>query len=464
MGPDCHLFRQDTDAYLLTVALRYGADVRQKTWIDEIDIDDAQVTATTTEGDTVTARFVIDAAGMRSPLADKFALRGDPEVFRTNSRGMFTHMIGVKLYDEVAAPHEDYGLKHPLSQGTLHHVFHGGWFWVIPFNNHADAVNPLCSVGLILDRNVYPETGMDPEEEFWHFVEKFPAVARQFEGARAVRPWIASRGRLQFCSSRMTGPRYALMPSAAAFIDPLFSSGINLTLSGIDLLMNRLLKALDTGDFSEEPFQEIDAFFRVNFARYDQMISGAFTSFGDYELWDAWYRVWVVGLLLSTALNANLYLRYHETGDKSLFDQIHRAPYNRALGLAFPAFQQDFDRAVDEMDAVRAGAKTAAEAAHAIRELFRESDYVPHYWRWHDPEVRSTPAFTVTGLARMYFWYRLRAPRTVWEPMYAWKPMTAFRYIVRAVREQSRTARRRRRFFVRDIFKAWNRDWTLEPG
>src|SRR3954452_12985329 len=31
MGPDCHFFRQDTDAYMMAVAVRYGVTIRQQT-------------------------------------------------------------------------------------------------------------------------------------------------------------------------------------------------------------------------------------------------------------------------------------------------------------------------------------------------------------------------------------------------------------------------------------------------
>lgn len=179
MGPDCHFFRQDTDAYMLAIAMTYGADVRQQTRVAQIDIADELVTLGTAKGEVFTGRYLVDATGMKSVLAHRFNLRDDPESYKTNSRAIFTHMVNVKHYDEVGAAPREYGLKYPMSQSTLHHVFEGGWMWVIPFNNHVDAVNPLCSVGLVLNREIHPETGMDAEEEFFAFINRHPAVARQ---------------------------------------------------------------------------------------------------------------------------------------------------------------------------------------------------------------------------------------------------------------------------------------------
>ncbi len=252
------------------------------------------------------------------------------------------------------------------------------------------------------------------------------------------------------------------MPSAAAFIDPLFSSGINLTLSGIDLLARRLFRAFETGDFSVEPFRDIDAFFRINQAHFDDVISSAFVSFQDFELWDAWYRVWVIGLLMSTALNANLYMQYQETGDRALFDQAESAPYNRALGLAFADFRAVYDQALAEIDAVRSGRADPKAAAAAIRMLFKETNHVPHSWRWHDPAVRATPAFNVWGMTRMYFWYVFKAPRHVRKQLYDWSAWTGYKYVFNALRAERRRARRQQKTYVRDVFKAWNRDWALE--
>ena len=96
MGADCHFFRQDTDAYMLTVALKYGARVRQQTRVAEIDFGEDEVSVTTQKGERFRAAYLVDATGMRSVLAEKLELREDPTGrFRTNSRAIYTHMVGV---------------------------------------------------------------------------------------------------------------------------------------------------------------------------------------------------------------------------------------------------------------------------------------------------------------------------------------------------------------------------------
>ncbi len=69
LGPDCHLFRQDTDAYMLAVAARYGADVRQGVRIEDVEIGKTGVTLTSAAGERFQGQYLADASGFRSPLA-----------------------------------------------------------------------------------------------------------------------------------------------------------------------------------------------------------------------------------------------------------------------------------------------------------------------------------------------------------------------------------------------------------
>lgn len=461
MGPDCHFFRQDTDAHMMAVAVSYGAKVRQQTRIADIDIQEDHVTLTSEKGQTFRGKYLVDGTGMKSVLSHKFGLRDDPDKFRTNTRAIFTHMIGVKHYDQVGAPRSEHGFKYPFSQSTLHHVFEGGWFWIIPFNNHQDSTNPLCSVGLVLNRRIHPETGMDAEEEFWSYVRKFPAMVRQFEGAQAIRGWV-STGRLQYGSKNITGHRYSLLSHAGFFIDPLYSTGLALTTAWVDLLGGQLLKAFETGDFSVESFEHLNQFFRNNISYADEVVSSSFVAFRDFDLWDAWYRIWVVGLLIGTSLNAGLYLKFRAKKDRKILEQTGIEPYSVLLGGKFPEFQKLYRVALAEMDRVRDGQTSPAEAAKNIRALFKGIKYVPTYWRWHDPAVRSTPAFTLWGMTRMYIWFLLFAPADLRRPLFGWNPLTAYRYVFGSILENNGLSRRRKRSYIRDVFKAWNTDWL--PG
>jgi FADH2 O2-dependent halogenase len=82
------------------------------------------------------------------------------------------------------------------------------------------------------------------EDGGWErLLERLPAVQAQFADARPVMPFIHVAN-LPFRSAVAAGPNWALMPSAAGFIDPLLSTGFPLTLLGVQRLAE-ILKHLD---------------------------------------------------------------------------------------------------------------------------------------------------------------------------------------------------------------------------
>ena len=184
-GPESHLMRQDVDAFMLAAAVRYGADALQDTSVTELERHTSGWTLKTKCGRTIEAKYIVDGSGHNSVLAKRFGWREQPTRLRLHSRSLFTHMVGVRPFDDFFKP-ASHGLPQPLSQGTLHHIFDGGWLWVIPFDNYESAGNPLCSVGLQLDPRMFPADPEGPEQEFRKFLRDFPDMAIQFEHARAV--------------------------------------------------------------------------------------------------------------------------------------------------------------------------------------------------------------------------------------------------------------------------------------
>ncbi len=292
-GHELHLYRQDSDYYLTTVAVSYGATVLQNTRVKQVDIRSDGVSITTDQGQKFEVDFVVDAGGFRSPLADQFDLRD--KALLTHSRAIFTHMVNVPCYHQVGATKEDYGIPFRVSEGTLHHVFRGGWLWVIPFNNHPRSTNPLCSVGLMLDPRIHPlQKELSPEQEFYQFIEQFPSIQGQFTRAKAVRGWTRT-DRIQYSSKKIVGDRYCLLGHAAGFIDPLFSKGLYTTFMGVSVLAHLLLEAARDRDYAAGNFQMLEdmtlAYFRAN----DRLIANAYKSFGNYELWSVYAVLWLLG-------------------------------------------------------------------------------------------------------------------------------------------------------------------------
>lgn len=360
-----HLFRQDVDAWLLQVAVRYGARARFHVHVEDVRIDEDGATLGTRDGGEIRARYVVDATGWRSVLADRFGLREEPTRLRHRSRTLFTHMIDVKPFDEERNP-----LTLSWHQSTLHHIFDGGWFWVIPFDNQPSSTNALASVGLTLDPDRFP-TGAPPEDEFRDFVRRFPSVAEQFADAKAIRPWTAT-GRLQFSSKRTTGYRYCLMSHASGAVDALFSRGLINTVELIHALADPLLEALRDDDFAEERFRHLDALQDRVLDYNDALVSRSFASWADFGLWNAWLRVWAFGTILTEFRLMKVLHDQAERGDAALKGE---APAPVFSEYEDPDYADYFRRAVPLVDAVGAGRMSAREAAEGIFALTGEYEF-----------------------------------------------------------------------------------------
>ncbi|NUQ99004.1 MAG: FAD-dependent oxidoreductase [Streptomyces sp.] len=383
-----HLFRQDSDAYLLHVAVGHGCDTRQQWRAEKIDFDDDGVTVTGTDGHVVRARYLVDASGFRSPLADHLGLREQPARFRHHSRSLFTHMIGVRPFDDVLDVPEKSRPPVPWHNGTMHHLFERGWFWIIPFDNHELSRNPLCSVGVTLDPRLYPKPeGVSAEEEFAQLLSRFPAVERQFEGARKVREWV-STGRLQYSSGKTVGQRWCLMSHAAGFLDPLYSRGMSNTFEIIHALAPRLLAALADDDFDEERFRYVEELEQGLLDYNDTLVNCSFIAFSHFRLWDAVFRIWGSGNTPGTLRINNALRKYRTDRDASVFDALENVPHT---GLWWPD-NDDFKTLLD--GTAKACAQYEAKeidgdrAADIILGLIHESDAVHAGFGWKDVNQR----------------------------------------------------------------------------
>lgn len=406
---NAHLFRQDSDSFMFHVAVGYGATPRQNWRVTDLDFDDEGVTVTGQNGEVFRAKYLIDASGFRSPLAQKFGLRETPARFKHHARGLFTHYIGVKPFDDVSGHPREFRPPRLWHTGTMHHLIDRGWFWIIPFDNNPQSKNPLCSVGLTIDERTYPKpAGMSPEEEFAHFLDMYPAVKRQFEGAHRVREWV-STDRLQYSSSRTIGDRWCLMSHAAGFLDPLFSRGLSNTFEVVDALMSRLIRALRDEDFSTERFEYVERLEQGLLRYNDDLVNSSYIAFSHFRLWNAVFRVWGSFITPGGIRLTRARLLYARDHDDRHFQELEEASYP---GLWWPEStkcKQLLEGTAETCEKYEAGQLSGDEAADIIFKMIKECDIVNPTFGWKDPDHRFV-APSVLTMARFMFWASFQAP------------------------------------------------------
>ncbi len=385
-GHEIHITRQDSDYFLTSVAISYGATILQNTFIKDINVQPDGVEIITSKDKTYQAEYIIDAGGMKSILAQKFNWRHRD--LMSHSRTIFTHMIDVPCFNDVSLSPQEFGHPYRLSEGTLHHIFKGGWLWIIPFNNHAQSTNPLCSVGLQLDPRLYPQRDdLTPEQEFFEFIQQFPDLAAQLKDAKPVRDWVRI-DRLQYSAHHIVSDRFALLAHAAGFIDPLYSKGLYITHAQIFLMADLLLKAKQTGDYTAAAFASLERMTLDYINMHDRLVASSFKAWHNFKLWNVYEVLWLLGAYLEyLRLIIN---RYRADGDRAKY--IALMTPHRLAGGGFPLFfeiQEKIDALMDavnpeeEADVDRTVAEIKAQFARfpwmssAFKDLLNGKNHLP---------------------------------------------------------------------------------------
>lgn len=341
-GHELHLYRQEVDQYFMTCAIQYGATVLQNTPVSDIDFTDDYVAIMTKSGESYQAKFIVDAGGFRSPIATKFNLRDFD--LQTHSRAIFTHMVDVPDFHDIGTSQTDADVPFSVAEGTLHHVFDGGWLWVIPFNNHSASTNPLCSVGLLLDPRVYPSRPeLTPEAEFFTFIEQFPSISAQFREAKAVRDWVRT-GRIQYSSKQVVGDRWALLGHAAGFIDPLYSKGLYISLACVTVLAHLLLQACRENNFTRTHFLPLEQMTLAYIHNNDRLVANSYKSWGDNDLWHRYSVLWLLGAYTELVKLFSIRISSTEQGKVIPQRYVEQLQHLKLSGGGFAGYDDIADR------------------------------------------------------------------------------------------------------------------------
>jgi tetracycline 7-halogenase / FADH2 O2-dependent halogenase len=239
---DTHWFRPEFDRYLAGRAVALGVDYRDETLLHTAAEEPGQVVLSGQRAGRafeLSADFVIDASGPRGFLHKAMRLEEKPVEGFPPTQALYAHFEGVATLPAAFTPGTP---PFPPEQAAVHHVFDGGWIWVLRFNNG------ITSAGVVAVDAVAERLKFRSGQEGWsNVMRELPSVGEQFASARATMPFVW-QPRTSFQSAQVAGKRWALLPSAAGVIDPLLSTGFPLALLGVQRLA-RLMRSLGRADF-----------------------------------------------------------------------------------------------------------------------------------------------------------------------------------------------------------------------
>jgi len=282
---DTHWLRADVDHFLLEEAIALGAEYLDQTSLHRIEWDLENRTRLSGERKgqpvQIRARLLIDASGPNGFLGRTLNLAGTFNDFPA-TQSLYSHFTGVHRVDQMPDYEVDETPPYPMDDAAVHHVFDGGWMWVLRFGNG------ITSAGIAVTDELAGELSLSEDEAAWkRFLARFPSIAAQFADAEPIREfnWIP---RLASRASTATGPGWALLPSAAAFVDPLFSTGMPLTLLGVERIAGILEEGLDN-DHTLSEYGRITLAEADHTARFIAACYAAFTRFENFIDYSMFY-------------------------------------------------------------------------------------------------------------------------------------------------------------------------------
>ncbi len=285
---DTHWLRSDVDAFLVDEACCAGIEVLEDTNLTEITRSNGWQLCGHRRDEPVSirARFVVDATGSAGLIAEALGIEDDIQSLQTNSRAVFGHFSGVDKWSDVLAETGSDQSEHPFpcDAAALHHVLDDGWMWQLRFDNE------ITSVGIVFDgTHRLPRASLSAEDEWHQELARYPSIAHQLRDAKIVQPdgGLCRTGRMQRCRSQMAGPDWVLLPNTAGFIDPLHSTGIAHTLSGIERIgriieshWNRPELQIDLRQYADDLRSEI--------LWIDRLVEGCYLARQNFRAFAAW--------------------------------------------------------------------------------------------------------------------------------------------------------------------------------
>jgi flavin-dependent dehydrogenase len=212
------VWRQDFDKMLYDHARESGADAREGhevLRIDQTGPRETRLEVRTDEGRSygIQARYLVDASGRDAFLSARKKLRRKNG--RHQSAAIFGHFRGAALRAGGDA-------------GNISiYRFDHGWMWMIPLPDGVMSIGAVC-------RPEYLKQRKGRTVEFlMDTLHLSPGLQKRIEGAELISE-VRVTGNYSYDSTRMGGPGWVMVGDAFAFLDPVFSSGVYLAMSGAE--------------------------------------------------------------------------------------------------------------------------------------------------------------------------------------------------------------------------------------
>ncbi|MEO7501921.1 MAG: FAD-dependent monooxygenase [Gemmatimonadaceae bacterium] len=283
---DTHWLRADVDHHFVREAIAAGVDYRDHVNLIGADVGSDSVCVSGNRNGIafdLSANFLIDASGPGGFLARQLSIPSGLQQTETRSALVFSHFDGIRLMNDVVSGMAEG--PYPDDWAAVHHLIDEGWMYSLRFDDGVTSAGFLLTPRGIESLKI---SEMSDVRATWNLLlERYPTIASVFAEATPLMP-VAYRAAIQHRLTQAVGKRWALMPHAYAFVDPLFSTGIAWSLRAVERLALEFESALN-----DSRVPGLDALARYGRAlsreadQIDLVVAGAYEAMAHFDLFAA---------------------------------------------------------------------------------------------------------------------------------------------------------------------------------
>ena len=326
---DTHWHRATSDSILHRDALGRGAVDFSGCTINELSVEpEIRIRVRAGNHDRMlVAGTLIDASGSGWVHRATNAADWTPRM-QTNTSCRYAHFRYVGSSPDSLRHHDD---PFDLDDAAVHHWFGSqGWAWVLRFGPELASVGWVHPGGPAPGSMVPPGRLSDVLCSARRDADESPTTDKpfiaDFDPAVVTDHWRSMR-RIQRWGPAVLRPRVWLLPTAAATIDPLHSTGLAHALAGVDRLANRFLSAEgDDSTYGQLVHDEV--------AWVDRLVSLAYQQIHDFDRFvDACQLFLVAAIRSEHAMDGGRHDASDVLPDGGLFG-VRDAEFRRAMESA----------------------------------------------------------------------------------------------------------------------------------
>jgi flavin-dependent dehydrogenase len=251
------VWRQDFDKMLYDHARECGADAREGhevLKVEQLGPRETRLEVRTDEGRDyeIQARYLVDASGRDAFLSAKRRLRRKND--QHQSAAIFGHFRGAEARAGADAGN--------ISMYRFDH----GWMWMIPLRDGVMSIGAVC-------RPEYLKQRKGRTVEFLlETLKQNPGLRQRIERATLIGDEVRVTGNYSYDSACMGGVGWVLVGDAFAFLDPVFSSGVYLAMSGAEQAATVVDEALREPSRERRLLRRLEKRQRAGMARFSFFI------------------------------------------------------------------------------------------------------------------------------------------------------------------------------------------------